>query len=250
MKINAIVEGKEGKTLVLEFPCGIYSIYEQLEAAGIGASPKRITLSDEDGDDMHAKLYSEEALGQHLILTLNERNTLADANTLTLVVENAKPEFRSELEANILNDCYSSMNEVMDAAKRMLRDSGPVKAVFYCPLTCEIDDGEGDFSADDRFLNMLSGEIEDALEKDLADDENDMAEYFDEDDGVKAKLMSAVWSVESYRGRLFGRIECSLKEALTEDEKAIPSRYHRSRPCGDEGANKRLLFKDQGSAES
>ena len=170
---------------------------------------------------MRVKLYSEEALGQHLILALNERNTLADANTLALVVDSAKPEFRSELEANILNDRYSSMHEVVDAAKRMLRDSGPVKAVFYCPLTCEIDDGEGGFSADDRFLNMLSGEIEDALEKDLADDENDMAEYFDEDDGVKAKLMSAVWDVESYRGRLFGRIECSLKEALTEDEKAI-----------------------------
>lgn len=221
MKINAIVEGKEGNTLVLEFPCGIYSIYEQLEAAGIGASPKRIALSDEDGDDVRVKLYSEEALGQHLILTLNERNTLADANTLALVVDNAKPEFRSELEANILNDRYSSMHEVVDAAKRMLRDSGPVKAVFYCPLTCEIDDGEGGFSADDRFLSMLSGEIADALEKDLADDENDMAEYFNSDDGVKAKLMSAVWGVEPYRGRLFGRIECSLKEALTEDEKAI-----------------------------
>ena len=107
-----------------------------------------------------------------------------DANTLALVVDNARPEFRSELEASILNDRYSSMHEVVDAAKRMLRDSGPVKAVFYCPLTCEIDDGEGGFSADDRFLNMLSGEIEDALEKDLADVENDMAEYFDEDDGV------------------------------------------------------------------
>ena len=221
MKINAIVEGKDGSTLVLEFPCGIYSIYEQLEAAGIGASPKRIALSDEDGDDVRVKLYSEEALGQHLILTLNERNTLADANTLAFIVDNAKPEFRLELEANILNDRYSSMGEVVDAARKMLRDSGPVKAVFYCPLTGELNDGEGVFSVDDRDLNMLSGEIEAALEKDLADDENDMAEYFDEDDGIAAKLMSAVWGVESYRGRLFGRIECSLKEALTEDEKAV-----------------------------
>ena len=221
MKINAIVEGKDGSTLVAELPMSIYELFKMLRLSGISVSSKRLALSDEDGNDVRVKLYSEETLGQHLILTLNERNTLADANTLALVVDNAKPEFRSELEANILNDRYSSMHEVVDAAKRMLRDSGPVKAVFYCPLTCEIDDGEGGFSADDRFLNMLSGEIEDALEKDLADDENDMAEYFDEDDGVKAKLMSAVWGVEPYRGRLFGRIECSLKEALTEDEKAI-----------------------------
>ena len=48
-----------------------------------------------------------------------------------------------------------------------------------------------------------------------------MAEYFDEDAGIKAKLVSAKWSVESYRGRLFGIIECSLKEPLTEAETGI-----------------------------
>ena len=50
---------------------------------------------------------------------------------------------------------------------------------------------------------------------------NDMAEFFDEDDGVKAKLVSAKWGVETYRGRLFGRIECSLKEELTDAETEI-----------------------------
>ena len=49
----------------------------------------------------------------------------------------------------------------------------------------------------------------------------DMAEFFDEDDGVKAKLVSAKWGVETYRGRLFGRIECSLKEELTDAETEI-----------------------------
>ena len=49
----------------------------------------------------------------------------------------------------------------------------------------------------------------------------DMAEFFDKDDGVKAKLVSAKWGVETYRGRLFGRIECSLKEELTDAETEI-----------------------------
>lgn len=39
-----------------------------------------------------------------------------------------------------------------------------------------------------------------------------------EDDGVSEKLTSAVWSVELHGGRLFGRIDCSLKEALTAEE--------------------------------
>lgn len=77
MKINAIVEGKDGQDIVLEFPCGIYSIYEQLKAADIGIPPKRIPLSDEEGDDVRVKLFSGSEVGKHLILMLNERNTLA-----------------------------------------------------------------------------------------------------------------------------------------------------------------------------
>ena len=45
-----------------------------------------------------------------------------------------------------------------------------------------------------------------------------MAAYYNEDDGVSEKLTSAVWSVELHGNRLFGRIDCSLKEALTAEE--------------------------------
>ena len=100
--------------------------------------------------------------------------------------------------------------------------SGPVKAVFYCPLVGEVTDDEG-FSSpvDGRFLKSYAWAVEKALEADTADDEMDMAEFFDEDDGVKAKLVSAKWGVETYRGRLFGRIECSLKEERTDAETEI-----------------------------
>ena len=45
-----------------------------------------------------------------------------------------------------------------------------------------------------------------------------MAAYYNEDDGVRQKLTSAVWLVEMHGDRLFGRIDCSLKEALTAEE--------------------------------
>ena len=35
---------------------------------------------------------------------------------------------------------------------------------------------------------------------------------------MSEKLTSAVWSVELHGGRLFGRIDCSLKEVLTAEE--------------------------------
>lgn len=57
MKINAIIENKDGGTLVLDFPRSIYDLYEKLQSVGIRQSPHQITLSDEDGNDVRVKLY-------------------------------------------------------------------------------------------------------------------------------------------------------------------------------------------------
>lgn len=222
MLINAIIENKHGDTLVLDFPCNIYDVHEKLLSIGIAASPQRVKLTDEDGDDVRVKVYAESEVGRHLLLALTEHNTLADANLLSFVVENAKQDFRSELERNIIGDQYRSMQEIVNAVRQMTYDSGPIKTIFYCPLTGNIYDDEGyESPVSNRYLQEFKWDIEEALEIDTAEDEMDMAEYFDDDEGVKAKLVSAKWGVESYRGKLFGRIECSLKEELTDSEAEI-----------------------------
>lgn len=153
MKINAIIESKDGGTLVLDFPRSIYDVYEKLQSVCIRQSPHQITLSDEDGDDIRVKLYSDDEVGKHFLLTLNDRNSLADVNLLSFMVDNSKADFRSKLEQNLLHDQYSSMQEVTDAIKQMLYESGPVKATFYCPLVGEVIDDEGFGSpVDGRFL--------------------------------------------------------------------------------------------------
>lgn len=69
MKINAIIESRDGGTLVLDFPRSIYDVYEKLQSVGIRQSPHKITLSDEDGDDVRVKLYSEDEIGKHQLFT-------------------------------------------------------------------------------------------------------------------------------------------------------------------------------------
>lgn len=68
--ITAIIRNKEN-TLVLELPHSIYDIYEKLQSIGIMQSPKRIPLTDNEGEDIGVKLFSESDFGQHLLLTLN-----------------------------------------------------------------------------------------------------------------------------------------------------------------------------------
>ena len=216
--ITAIIRNKEN-TLVLDFPRSIYDLYEKLQSVGIMRSPKQITLTDNENENIGVKLFSESDFGQHLLLTLNEKNTIADANMLTLVIGAASEDIKEELEQNVLYDQYDSMDEVISAVRQMTQDAGPVKAVFFCPLIGNIDEGDGDmFTVGDSYLADSADEIANALKKYTANDENDMATYYNKDDGVSEKLTSAVWSVELYGGRLFGRIDCSLKEALTAEE--------------------------------
>lgn len=77
--ITAIIRNKDN-TLVLDFPCDIYSVYTKLQSIGIAKSPKQIPLTDNEGEDIGVKLFSESDFGQHLLLTLNEKNSIADAN--------------------------------------------------------------------------------------------------------------------------------------------------------------------------
>lgn len=216
--ITAIIRNKEN-TLVLDFPRSIYDLYEKLQSVGIMRSPKQIPLTDNEDEDIGVKLFSESDFGQHLLLTLHEKNTIADANMLTLVIGAASEDIKEELEQNILYDQYDSMDEVISAVRQMTQDAGPVKAVFFCPLIGNIDEGDGDmFTVGDSYLADSEGEINDALKEYTANDENDMATYYNKDDGVSEKLTSAVWSVELYGSRLFGRIDCGLKGALTAEE--------------------------------
>lgn len=216
--ITAIIRNKEN-TLVLDFPRSIYDLYEKLQSVGIMRSPKQIPLTDSEDEDIGVKLFSDNDFGRHLLLTLNEENTLNDANLLTLIVQAADEDIKEALEQDILYDQYGSMNEVVAAVRQMTQDAGPVKAVFFCPLVGNIDEGDGDmFTVGDSYLADSADEIADALNRYTANDENDMATYYNKDDDVSEKLTSAVWSVELHGDKLFGRIDCSLKEALTAEE--------------------------------
>ena len=216
--ITAIIRNKEN-TLVLDFPRSIYDLYEKLQSVGIMRSPKQITLTDNENENIGVKLFSDNDFGRHLLFTLNEENTLNDANLLTLIVHAADEDIKEALEQDILYDQYGSMNEVVAAVRQMTQDAGPVKAVFFCPLVGNIDEGDGDmFTVGDSYLADSEDEINDALKEYTANDENDMATYYNKDDGLSEKLTSAVWSVELHGDKLFGRIDCSLKEALTAEE--------------------------------
>ena len=81
----------------------------------------------------------------------------------------------NKLHYPILYDQYSTMDEVINAVRSMTDNIGPVKAVFFCPLTANVYDGECEVEVDNSFLRDYAWAIEDAIKEDAKSDENNMA---------------------------------------------------------------------------
>ncbi|RKJ38945.1 hypothetical protein D7X94_14490 [Acutalibacter sp. 1XD8-33] len=111
---------------------------------------------------------------------------------------------------------------LLDDIRSMTQAAGPVKLTFYCPLVGQLDDGECDEYIDigSGFLAAYQDQIEQAIANEQVPEMGDMTQYLGDDPGVAEKLMSAVWIVEDMDGKLFGRIDCHLKEPLTDTELA------------------------------
>ena len=220
--INAVITNK-GNTLITEFPKDYLKIYEELCSIGVRKALERIELTDNEEDDIRVKLWSDSDFGNHLLRLFSEQNTLADVNTVCLVIEKADESIKEELEQNLLNDQYSNNIELICDIKEMTEQLGQVQMSFFCPLVGNIEDAEYNdpTPVDNRFLKSYEWDIREFLELEQSSPEDKMAQFFNDDDNIKAKLVSAEWTVDEYKGRLYGRIDCRFKEELTEDETEI-----------------------------
>ena len=73
-KVRAVIEADSG-TLLVDFPQGIYALYEKLRSVGIRHSPSNIPIADEEDGAIRVKLYAEDDVGKRLTLLFSEDNT-------------------------------------------------------------------------------------------------------------------------------------------------------------------------------
>lgn len=221
--INAIIENKNGGMLVTEFPCSTYKLHSDLHSVGIMTPPDKVKLTDHEDDSISIKLYSDSDFGNHLLLLFVEENTLADVNTTCFVIDKADISIKEKVEQNLLNDQYTNTNELITDIKNMTYQIGQVKMVFFCPLTGNIEDSEyGDTTpVGNLYLKSYEWDIRELLEMEQSSPEDKMAQFFNDDENIKKKLVSAEWTVDEYKGKLYGRIDCQFKKELTESETEV-----------------------------
>ena len=70
-----------------------------------------------------------------------------------------------------------------------------------------------------RFLRCYEWDIEELIEKELSDMNEDMKDFFYDDDNAQKKMVTVMWGVEEKNGVLYGKTEIKLREPLTPEEK-------------------------------
>ena len=144
-------------------------------------------------------------------------------NDTIALMHNLPYQSRREFENTVKVEGLASYEQL----NRMLTEAYPqsLTTKYYCPLTIQVHsrDCYGDVDEDGYEEDAaFAARHEDVIRQRLAEynsiDENNMAEYFDGNNGVSEKLRSAEWGFERRNGEFYGCITVQTAGPLTEDE--------------------------------
>ena len=219
MLITAVINNR-GNTLVVDMPRDRMDLDTKLYSIGQELSHNS-PVTDDPESDITVKLSADSDIGVHMIKLFNDSHTLRDVNNLANAVMNAPDEVKEALESDILNDQYSTPDELVEEIKKQTFEAGQYTETFYFPLVGMLEDEEYDdeYEVGNPFLMDYKWDICELVEKEQDADLGDMKDYFYDDDNAQAKMVTARWDVAEKNGRLFGKVDFKLREPFTAEEK-------------------------------
>ncbi|MBO5420314.1 MAG: hypothetical protein J6A67_00025 [Clostridia bacterium] len=194
-------------------------MYEKYQEAEIGVHPLGLTFEEMQKEGSRITLSADSDMGQGLLRLLDAKTTLYEAHLFDESVSRVHDDIKEDVEQNVVNEQYDTQEELYEDIKEMTKALAGTKISLYCPLLIKLHDHEmGDYYEVDGYLVTDNiDKIEDKLWAEQAD-EIRMAEYVGDHSNLEDKLVFAEWNVEEIQGTLYGRIDCYLTEALTEEE--------------------------------
>ena len=219
MLITAVINNR-GNTLVVDMPRDRMDLDTKLYSIGQELS-HNTPVTDDPESDITVKLSADSDIGVHMIKLFNDSHTLRDVNNLANAVMNAPDEVKEALESDILNDQFSTPDELIENVKKQTFEAGQYTETFYFPLVGMLEDEEYDdeYEVGNPFLMDYKWDISELVEKEQDADLGDMKDYFYDDDNAQAKMVTARWDVAEKNGRLFGKVDFKLREPFTAEEK-------------------------------
>ena len=211
---NPTTQATETYDVVTEFN----QFFNRAKDYGMLNSIFSLKVKEMKSEDAPIRLHADSDIGNGLLRILPDSDSLYDVRVTDESVSGVREELRDDLEANLVNEQYDTTEELYADIKEMMKSLAGTQMSFFCPLTGNLNDHDGDYyEADSYIINTNADAIEEAIAKEQSTEIN-MAEYVGDHAGIKDKLVFAEWGVEEHRGTLYGKIDCYLTESLTPDE--------------------------------
>lgn len=206
-------------TLVIDLPRDRFDIAVKMHSVGIETMPSKVRL--QDNGNIRVELSADNDIEKHLLSLFNENCTLAEINSAVYKVQNSPDEIKDDLEQNLIYEQYDNLKELLDDIEDMTYEVGKYSEIFYFPLVGNLEESDEyePYEVDNSFLRCYEWDIEELIEKELSDMNEDMKDFFYDDDNAQKKMVTAIWGVEEKNGVLYGKTEIKLREPFTPEEK-------------------------------
>lgn len=192
--------------------------YNKATEYGLLNSIFSLKVKDMKAEDAPVRLHADSDVGNGLLRILPDNDSLYDVRVTDESVSSVREELHDDLEANLVYEQYNDTEEMYEDIKEMLKALASSKLSFFCPLSGNISDHDGDYyETSNDVLTDNADAIEEAIAREQATEIN-MADYVSEHADIKGKLVFVEWGVEERQGMLYGKIDCYLAEELTPEE--------------------------------
>ena len=159
---NPTTQATETYDVVTEFN----HFFNRAKDYGLINSIFSLKVKDMRAEDAPIRLHADSDIGNGLIRILPDSDSLYDVRVTDESVSGVREELRDDLEANLVNEQYSGTEDMYADIKEMMKSLAGTKMSFFCPLTGNLSDHDGDYYETDAYMiNNNADAIEEAIAK-------------------------------------------------------------------------------------
>ena len=181
--------------------CDFLSLKVSLYQMNIMRSPSEVSVRD-----VQAEFTSDDSLGQKLIELIRPGDLLSNVDIAVHQIKAAPQPIQQAMRQILMDGSFETITDIQNSRERLLEELCGAKQCYYFPLSCSMEDEDGElYESDANALIPYSEQIQDAIERDQTRDIDTMAMYFwctdpETNEAIKNKLLTIRWGVEEIRG--------------------------------------------------
>ena len=145
---NPTTQETETYNVVTEFN----QFFDRAKEYGLINSIFSLKVKEMKAEDAPIRLHADSDVGNGLLRILPDSDSLYDVRVTDESVSGVREELRDDLEANLVNEQYDTTEELYADIKEMMKSLAGTKMSFFCPLTGNLSDHDGDYYETDAYI--------------------------------------------------------------------------------------------------